>query len=67
MGAPMLQRAMEKKDIVMLGFVLLIGNWVVLQTLLLTGVYAPVGDAALLPIQINAFVAGIGVGLGSVA
>ncbi len=67
MGAPMLQRAMEKKDIVMLGFVLLIGNWVVLQTLLLTGAYAPVGDAALLPIQINAFVAGIGVGLVSVA
>ncbi|MCF8506058.1 MAG: MFS transporter [Caulobacter sp.] len=67
MGAPMLQKAMEKKNIVLIGFVMLIGNWVVLQTLMLMGVYIPVGDAALLPMEINSFTAGIGVGLVSVA
>ena len=67
MGAPMLQKAMEKKNIVLIGFVMLIGNWVVLQTLMLMGVDVPIGDAALLPMEINSFVAGIGVGLVSVA
>lgn len=66
-GAPALQKVMEKKDVVLIGFVLLIGNWLVLQTLRLTGVYMPVGDAALTPVAINAFVAGIGVGFVSVA
>lgn len=67
MAAPALQRLMEKKDIVVAGFVLLIGNWLVLQTLWLTGLYAPLGDAALTPLAINGFIAGIGVGFVSVA
>ena len=66
-GAPMLQRIVEKKSVLLIGFLLLIGNWVVLQGLKLADVYAPTGDAALLPMQINSFVAGIGVGFASVA
>ncbi|MDP1738838.1 MAG: MFS transporter [Caulobacter sp.] len=67
MGAPALQNLMEKKNIVLIGFALLIGNWLVLQVLRLMGLYAPVGDEALMPLAINAFIAGIGVGFVSVA
>ena len=67
MAAPALQRLMEKKNIVLIGFALLIGNWLVLQILFLTGLYAPTGDAALTPVAVNAFIAGIGVGFVSVA
>jgi len=66
-AAPMLQSRMEKKNVVVFGFALLIANWLVLQGLMLAGVYTPLGDAALLPMQINSFVAGIGVGFVSVA
>ncbi len=66
-GAPMLQKVMEKKNVVVFGFGLLILNWLVLQGLMLAGVYTPLGDAALLPMQINSFVAGIGTGFVSVA
>ena len=66
-GAPMLQTRLEKKHVVVLGFALLIGNWLVVQGLMLAGVYLPLGDAALLPMQINSFTAGIGTGLVSVA
>ncbi|CAN1532407.1 MelB Na+/melibiose symporter and related transporters [Caulobacteraceae bacterium] len=66
-GAPILQRAMEKKYVVILGFGLLIANWLVLQGSMLAGFYLPQGDAALLPMQINSFVAGIGTGFVSVA
>ncbi|MBI5939058.1 MAG: MFS transporter [Caulobacterales bacterium] len=65
--APALQRFMEKKNLVLIGFVALIGNWLVLQILFLTGLYAPTGDAALTPVAVNAFIAGIGVGFVSVA
>jgi len=67
MAAPMLQRKLEKKEVVMVGFVLLIGVWLVLPILRLAGLFTPVGDAALLPLAINSFVAGIGVGFVSVA
>jgi GPH family glycoside/pentoside/hexuronide:cation symporter len=67
MAAPAMQRLMEKKNIVLIGFVLLIGNWLVLQILFLTGLYAPTGDAALTPVAVNGFIAGIGVGFVSVA
>ncbi|WP_272886776.1 MFS transporter [Phenylobacterium aquaticum] len=66
-GAPMLQKVMEKKNVVVFGFALLIANWLVLQGLMLAGVYLPLGHAALLPMQINSFVAGIGTGFVSVA
>lgn len=66
-AAPVLQKVMEKKAVVILGFGLLIANWLVLQGLMLTGGYMPLGDAALLPMQINSFVAGIGTGFVSVA
>lgn len=65
--APAMQRVMEKKNMVLIGFVALIGNWLVLQILFLTGLYAPVGDPALMPVAINGFIAGIGVGFVSVA
>ena len=67
MAAPTLQKLMEKKNVVILGFALLIANWLVLQGLMLAGVYAPLGDAALAPMQINSFTAGLGSGLVSVA
>ncbi|WP_304166323.1 MFS transporter [Phenylobacterium aquaticum] len=66
-GAPMLQKLMEKKNVVVFGFGLLIANWLVLQGLMMAGVYTPLGNAALLPMQINSFVAGIGTGFVSVA
>ena len=65
--APLLQKMFEKKNVVLIGLSLLIGNWLVLQSLKLMGVYAPVGDAALTPMAINSFIAGIGVGFASVA
>lgn len=66
-GAPMLQRLVDKKHAVIVGFLLLIGNWLVIQGLMLAGLYHPLGDAALTPMQINSFVAGIGTGFVSVA
>ena len=66
-GAPLLQKAMEKKNVVIIGFLLLIGNWLVLQGAMLVGIYHPLGDAALVPMQFNSFVAGIGTGFVSVA
>ncbi|WP_309604693.1 MFS transporter [Phenylobacterium sp.] len=65
--APMLQTRLEKKHVVVLGFSLLIANWLVIQGLMLAGVYLPLGGAAVLPMQINSFTAGIGTGLVSVA
>ena len=67
MVAPMFQRVIEKKNVVVLGFALLIANWLVLQGLMLAGVYWPLGDAAVAPMQINSFTAGVGSGLVSVA
>lgn len=66
-AAPMLQKIMEKKNVVVLGFILLIANWLVLQGLMLAGVYLPLGDAALPPMQLNSFIAGIGTGFVLVA
>ena len=66
-AAPALQRFMEKRNLVILGIALLIANWIVVQGLMLTGAWLPQGDAALLPMQINSFVAGVGVGFASVA
>jgi GPH family glycoside/pentoside/hexuronide:cation symporter len=65
--APLLQRVFEKKNVVLIGLSLLIGNWLVLQILRLLGVFTPVGDAALLPMEINSFIAGIGVGFAAIA
>ena len=67
LGAPLLQKIMEKKNVVIIGFLLLIGNWLVLQGAMLAGIYHPLGDAALGPMQFNSFVAGIGTGFVSVA
>jgi len=66
-GAPLLQKLMEKKNVIIIGFLLLIANWLVLQGLMLGGLYLPKGDAALLPMQINSWVAGIGAGFVGVA
>lgn len=66
-GAPLLQKLMEKKNVVIIGFLLLIANWLVLQGAMLAGIYHPLGDAALGPMQFNSFVAGIGTGFVSVA
>jgi GPH family glycoside/pentoside/hexuronide:cation symporter len=65
--APILQKFLEKKDVVMIGLALLIGNWLVLQGLRVLGIYTPMGDAALAPQMINSFIAGIGVGFASIA
>ena len=66
-GAPLMQRLMEKKNVVIIGFLLLIANWLVLQGSMLAGGYFPLGDAALQPMQFNSFVAGIGTGFVQVA
>ena len=66
-AAPVFQKRIEKKNVVVLGFSLLIANWLVLQGAMVFGVYWPLGDAALLPMQLNSFTAGIGSGLVSVA
>lgn len=66
LSAPLFQRRLEKKHIVLIGFGLLIANWLVLQGLKLAGLYLPLGDDALLPMQINSFTAGLGVGFISV-
>ena len=66
-GAPWLQKVMEKKNVVIIGFLLLIANWVVLQGAMLAGFYHPLGDAALAPMQFNSFIAGIGTGFVQVA
>jgi GPH family glycoside/pentoside/hexuronide:cation symporter len=65
--APILQRRVEKKNVVIFGFALLIANWLVIQGLMLTGVWLPLGDSALLPMQLNSFTAGIGTGFVQVA
>ena len=65
--APVLQKLMEKKTVVILGIALLIANWLVLQGLRISGVFTPVGDAALPPQLINSFIAGIGVGFAAIA
>ena len=67
LAAPLLQKIMEKKNVVIIGFLLLIANWLVLQGSMLAGGYFPLGEAALLPMQLNSFVAGIGTGFVSVA
>jgi GPH family glycoside/pentoside/hexuronide:cation symporter len=66
-AAPQFQRLLEKKYVIIIGFGLLIANWLVLQGGQLTGLYLPLGDAALLPMQINSFVAGLGLGLVAVS
>ena len=66
-GAPWLQKIMEKKNVVIAGFLLLIANWLVLQGAMLAGIYHPLGDAALTPMQFNSFIAGIGTGFVQVA
>ncbi|MCA3710434.1 MAG: MFS transporter [Phenylobacterium sp.] len=66
-SAPRVQARLEKKTVVLVGLSLLIANWLVMQGAWLAGVYAPVGQAALAPMQLNSFVAGIGIGLVSVA
>ena len=50
----------------LVGFGLLIANWLVLQGLQLAGLYLPLGDDAVLPMQINSFTAGVGIGFVSV-
>lgn len=66
-GAPKLQMRLEKKNVVLIGLWLLIANWLVIQGSWLLGLYSPLGDAALVPMQVNSFVAGIGIGFVSVA
>ena len=66
-GAPKFQQRLEKKDVVLIGLSLLIANWLVVQGSWLLGLYSPVGDAALMPMQFNSFVAGIGIGFVSVS
>jgi glycoside/pentoside/hexuronide:cation symporter, GPH family len=66
-GAPLLQKLMQKKYVVIIGFLLLIANWVVLQGAMLAGLYHPLGDAAVLPMQLNSWVAGVGTGFVLVA
>lgn len=66
-GAPLLQRVVEKKYAVIVGFLLLIANWLVVQGLMLAGIYHPLGDSALQVMELNSFVAGIGTGFVSVA
>lgn len=65
--SPLLQRAMEKKTVVLIGLSLLIANWLVVQGLWLVHLYRPFGDAAILPMQINSFVAGVGTGFVAIA
>jgi GPH family glycoside/pentoside/hexuronide:cation symporter len=66
MAAPVLQKRIEKKHLVLVGFSLLIANWLVLQGLQLTDLYLPLGDDAIIPMQLNSFTAGVGVGFVSV-
>jgi len=66
-SAPRVQARLEKKTVVLVGLSLLIANWLVMQGTWLAGVYTPQGQAALAPMQFNSFVAGIGIGLVSVA
>jgi len=65
--APMLQRRLEKKTVVLIGLALLIANWLVVQGAWLLGLYQPLGQAALPPMEVNSFVAGIGIGFAAVA
>ena len=66
-AAPKIQFRLEKKYVVLIGLSLLIANWLVIQGAWLLDLYSPVGAAALAPMQINSFVAGIGLGFVSVA
>ncbi|MFM5916517.1 MAG: MFS transporter [Novosphingobium sp.] len=66
-GAPLLQKVMEKRNVVIIGFLLLIANWLVVQGAMLSGIWHPLGSAALGPMIFNSFVAGIGTGFVSVA
>lgn len=66
LAAPWMQDVLEKKRLVIIGFALLIGNWLVLQGAMLLHLYLPLGEHALGPMQLNSFVAGIGTGLVSV-
>ncbi len=66
-GAPIIQRRLEKKTVVLLGLSLLIANWLVMQSSWLLGLYTPIGQAALAPMQVNSFVAGIGIGFVTIA
>lgn len=65
--APRIQLRLEKKNVVLIGLSLLIANWLVMQGTWLLGVYSPTGQDALGPMQLNSFVAGIGLGFVSVA
>ena len=66
-AAPRIQLRIEKKNVVLIGLSLLIANWLVIQGSWLLGVYSPVGDAALAPMQFNSFIAGIGLGFVNVS
>lgn len=65
--APLMQRLMEKKTLIVVGISLLMANWLVLQGLRVFGLWAPLGDDAIMPMVINSFVAGIGSGFALVA
>lgn len=65
--APKIQARLEKKTVVLIGLSLLIANWLVVQGAWLADVYRPLGADALTPMQVNSFVAGIGIGFVSVA
>ena len=65
--APVLQKGLEKRDVVLVGLGLLCAALLVLPILRAMGVYVPTGDAALPPLEFNSFVAGVGVGFASIA
>ena len=66
-AAPVIQKRLEKRTVVLIGLSLLIGNWLVIQGGWLAGLYRPLAEAALTPMALNSFVAGIGIGFVSVA
>ena len=65
--APLLQRRMEKKAVVLIGLWMAIATWIVLPLLWAGGVFRPSGDGALTPLMLSAAFGGVGIGFTAIA
>jgi GPH family glycoside/pentoside/hexuronide:cation symporter len=66
-AAPLIQRRLEKRTLVMIGVTMLNLAWLVLPLIRAAGLYRPVGDDAVAPLMGMVAFAGVGIGLVLVA
>lgn len=65
--APLLQRFLEKKNVVIVGIAIIAACWGILPSLRAAGLFTPTGDAALPALALNLVVTGLGLGFAAIA